>query len=134
MPFVLDSSIAAVWCLRDERSSLAERALDAAGAAPALVPALFWFEVRNLVVQNERRGRLSEADGAAFLALLDQLGLEVDTLPSSAGVLSLAREHRLTAYDATYLELARRRGLSLATLDRPLAEAARAVGVPPFAG
>lgn len=134
MPFALDASIAAVWCLRDEQDSLAEQALDAAGAAQAHVPTLFWFEVRNLVALNERRGRLSEADGAAFLGLLDRLALDVDTDPSSAEVLSLARAHRLTAYDAAYLELARRRGLPLATLDNRLGHAATAAGVDLFAG
>jgi predicted nucleic acid-binding protein len=129
MAFVLDASIAAAWCLRDERDSRAERVLDAAGLETATVPTLFWFEVRNMLVTNERRGRLLEEDGRIFLDLLADLFLDIDTDPSSDQLLAFARAHRLTAYDAAYLELAWRRGLPLATLDERLAAAAQAAGV-----
>jgi predicted nucleic acid-binding protein len=70
--------------------------------------------------------RLTESDTAAFLRSLARLGVTVDRSPVEADVLTLARRHRLTVYDAAYLELARRDGMPLATLDTALATAARA--------
>jgi predicted nucleic acid-binding protein len=81
--------------------------------------------VRNTLIINERRGRLAEADTAAFLRGLSRLGVTVDRLPEEAGVMTLARKHRLTVYDASYLELAQRETLPLATLDADLIRAAR---------
>jgi predicted nucleic acid-binding protein len=94
------------------------------------VPGVWWFEVRNSLVVNERRGRLSETETAAFLRNLAQLSIHIDRDPAEASVLSLARQHRLTVYDAAYLELAQREGLALATLDTALRQAASAIGVP----
>ncbi len=91
----------------------------------ARVPSLWWFEVRNVLLVNERRGRLTERETAAFLHALSRLVITVDRSPGE-DVLVLARRYGLTAYDAAYLELARREDLSFATLDRQLIEAARA--------
>jgi predicted nucleic acid-binding protein len=93
---------------------------------PARVPSLWWFEVRNTLIIHERRGRLAEADTAAFLRGLSRLGVTVDRLPEEAGVMTLARKHRLIVYDASYLELAQREALPLARLDADLIRAARA--------
>jgi predicted nucleic acid-binding protein len=93
------------------------------------VPALWWLEVRNALITNEQGGRIEAAQTAEILAHLATLPIRIDREPSSETVLALARAHRLTVYDATYLELARRLGLPLATLDRPLALAARAAAV-----
>ena len=93
------------------------------------MPLLWWFEVRNVLVINERRGRIDPPGSAAFLADLETLPISFDRQSDSATVLALAREHRLTVYDAAYLELARRLEAPLATLDRRLAAAARAAGV-----
>jgi predicted nucleic acid-binding protein len=93
------------------------------------VPALWWFEVRNALAVNERRGRLGEADTAAFLRALARLSIGFDRSPDEAALLALARRHRLTVYDAAYLELAQREGLPLATLDAALRDAAAASGV-----
>jgi predicted nucleic acid-binding protein len=73
-----------------------------------------------------------ESNGWAFLQLLDALAVEVDDETESrawSDVVHLARAHTLSAYDAAYLELAMRRGLPLAILDRGLRTAAAAVGV-----
>ncbi|MBJ7414832.1 MAG: type II toxin-antitoxin system VapC family toxin [Niveispirillum sp.] len=83
----------------------------------------------NIVAMNERRGRLSIDSSAEFLALLRDLDIEVDQSPDQAAILSLVRQHRLTAYDAAYLELAVRERLPLATFDRELAKAAQQAGV-----
>jgi predicted nucleic acid-binding protein len=124
MPFVLGASIAACWAFEDEDHPVAALALERMRSDQALVPSLWWFEVRNTLIVNERRGRLAEADTAAFLRALSRLGVVVDRSPEDAAVLTLSRKHRLTVYDASYLELAVRETLPLATLDADLARAA----------
>jgi predicted nucleic acid-binding protein len=126
MPFVLDASIALAWAFDDEDHPVAATALALARADEALVPSLWWFEVRNALVVNERRGRLTEADTAAFLWAMSRLPVTIDRTPGETQVLALARRHRLTVYDAAYLELACRADAVLATLDGDLASAARA--------
>jgi predicted nucleic acid-binding protein len=130
MPFVLDSSVTATWCFPDEEHETAEAAFDRLDGDEAVVPTLWRFEIRNILVVNERRGRIDAAETASFLADLERLSIRVDRDPNSETVLSLARKHELTGYDAAYLELARRLDLPLATLDQALIEAARADGVP----
>ena len=89
------------------------------------MPALLWFEVRNLLLANERRRRITPAQTAAALNLLQGLPLQVDGQADSGAALQLARDHRLTVYDAVYLELAVRRRLPLLTFDSQLAAAAK---------
>jgi predicted nucleic acid-binding protein len=125
MPFVLDASVTACWAFEDEDHPIAALALERVRTDEARAPGLWWFEVRNTLIVNERRGRLTENDTAAFLRGLARLGVTVDRSPEEAEVLALARRHRLSVYDAAYLELARRDGVALATLDGELATAAR---------
>ena len=94
------------------------------------MPSLWWFEIRNILVVNERRKRITESGTRSFLRGLNRIPIRVDRVPVEAEVLRLARAHRLSVYDAAYLELACREGLPLATLDRDLAGAARAENVP----
>jgi len=130
MPFVLDASIALAWAFADESDPRATAALARIRTDEALVPSIWWFEIRNTLVVNERRGRLTEADTAAFLRTLARLAVTIDRQPGEAEVLTLARRHRLSVYDAAYLELAQRDSVPLATLDRELIGAARAERVP----
>jgi predicted nucleic acid-binding protein len=130
MPFVLDASVAACWAFEDVDHPVAALALERVRADEACVPSLWWFEVRNTLIVNERRGRLTESDTTAFLRALARLNIAVDRSPDEADVLMLARRRRLTVYDAAYLELARREGVPLATLDTALAAAARAERAP----
>ena len=130
MPFVLDASIALAWAFADEDDPRATAALARIRTDEALVPSIWWFEIRNTLVVNERRGRLAEADTAAFLRTLARFAVTIDRQPGEAEVFALARQHRLTVYDAAYLELARRDSVPLATLDRELIAAARAERVP----
>jgi predicted nucleic acid-binding protein len=123
--FVLDASVAASWCFPDESQSSAEAAFALIEQETALAPALLWFELRNVLLMGERRGRLSEAQTARFLKYLSELPIEADRDPDEGVVLGLARTHKLSVYDAVYLELAQRRALKLATLDRALMNAAR---------
>lgn len=129
MPFVLDASVTACWAFKDEDHPVADAALERLRTDEALAPALWWFEVRNILVANERHKRLAEADSAAFLRDLARLRVLLDRTPQESEVLRLARTHRLSVYDAAYLELAQRSGIALATLDAELIRAARVEGV-----
>ena len=129
MAFVLDASITACWAFQEEDHPDAGLAFQKIRAEEAVVPSLWWFEVRNILVVNERRGRISESDTSAFLLNLARLRVRLDRLPEGDAVLRLARTHRLSAYDAAYLELAQREGLTLATLDAALRKAAADEGV-----
>lgn len=129
MAFVLDASVAGVWMFQDEQHAHADIALDLLRQESAIAPALWWFEVRNMLVLGERRRRISASGQAEFLGFLARLPIGIAPLPHENDVLELARRHRLTFYDATYCELALREGLRLATLDGELAQAARQEGV-----
>ncbi len=130
MPIVIDASIAAAWCFPDEEPSLGADALalDVADEA-VIVPGVFWYEVRNALVRAERRGRIDAAGSDSFLGQLGELQTEVDSDHDEMRTLGLARRHRLTFYDAAYLETAVRRDARLATLDAALATAAALEGV-----
>jgi predicted nucleic acid-binding protein len=130
MSLVLDSSVVGCWCFPDEENTIADVAFDRLPVDEAIVPVLWWFEVRNVLVINERRGRINSAGSAAFLPDLEKLTIIFDRDSDSETVLALARTHRLTVYDAAYLELALRADAPLATLDRELAHATRAARVP----
>jgi len=123
--FVLDASIVASWCFPDERHPHADAAFRRIADESATAPALLWFELRNVLLMGERRGRLSEAQTARFLNHVGELPIELDRDPNEALVLGLARAHGLSVYDAVYLELAQRKTLPLATLDKALIDAAR---------
>lgn len=129
MAIVVDASIAAAWCFPDERADAAERVLDDLPRLGGVVPAVFRYEICNVLIVNERRGRIDQTDSARFLMRLRDLRLLRDDAHDEETVMSLARGHVLSVYDAAYLETALRRGDSLATLDRDLASAATAEGV-----
>jgi len=129
MAFVLDASITACWAFQDEDHPDARLAFHQMRSEEAVVPCLWWFEVRNILVVNERRRRIAESETAAFLLNLSRLRIRIDRAPDEGAVLRLARTHRLSVYDAAYLELAQREGLPLATLDADLKKAAAAEGV-----
>jgi predicted nucleic acid-binding protein len=131
---VLDVSLSCAWCFADEASDGAWAILERLQTSRAQVPALWLWETANVLLQAERRGRISPAASRTFLGLLEGLPISVDQQPTTASAwhdtLALARSHRLTSYDAAYLELALRRGLPLASRDKALQAAARAEGVP----
>jgi len=133
---VLDASFTFQWLFEDEASAEGDAALASIRLGGAAVPALWPVEITNVLGLAERRGRLTPDGVAGAFALLRPLPLDVAAPPSLAeavGVLDLMRQHRLTAYDATYLDLAIRLKLPLATKDRELLAAAPLVGVPLFA-
>ena len=124
MAFVLDASVTACWAFPDEHDLRADDALARIRTEEAIVPSLWWFEVRNILVVNERRKRITESGTNSFLREIDKLRFRVDREPDEAVILRLARTHRLTVYDAAYLELALRAAIPMATLDKDLAAAA----------
>lgn len=130
MPFVLDASIVGCWALEDENHPVAEAAFAQIKTDEAIVPNLWWFEVRNILLTNERRRRIAESETAIFLRDLSRFQMRIDRSPEEAQLLRLARSHRLSVYDASYLELAQRERIPLATLDADLAAAAHAESVP----
>ena len=125
MSFVLDASVAVSWAFPDEQAASAEKARKRLRDEPAVTPEIWWYEVRNSMLVGERRGRITRASIDAFLKSLSAFAIEIDHAQNGAVLLDLARRHRLTVYDAAYLELARRRSLDLATLNGALIEAAR---------
>lgn len=130
--FVLDCSVGVSWFFEDEQTAETQALLERVGVEGAVVPALWMIEVANAIAMGERRRRLRPGTGEAILAQLRALDIEIDSavgFESIGGVLALCREHGLTAYDAVYLELARRRALPLATLDKALKRAAKAMRV-----
>lgn len=137
MAFVLDASLALAWHFADEVSDGVETLADQANVEGVVVPHHWFLEVSSALVRGERRRRTSAALTSDFLARLTDLPMEVDVVEPgqiSSVLIPLARAHRLSVYDAAYLELAGRRSCSLGTLDLSLAAAARSVGVKVMAG
>jgi predicted nucleic acid-binding protein len=133
--FVLDGSVTLVWGFTDENDDYATAILDKLPDLQAYVPSLWPLEVANALLVGERRGRTTPADAAHFLAILGTFPITVDDETVARAwveTMHLARAHKLSAYDASYLELAMRLGLPLATLDDKLKVAAISVGVSLF--
>lgn len=133
MEAVIDSSVALAWALPDETSGRADRLLARAGRVSVFwVPALWWYEIANALIVARRRQRLAEADRARITELYGMLPIRTDAALDTNTLWRihvLAEKHSLSAYDAAYLELAQRRDLRLATLDRRLAGAAQRAGI-----
>lgn len=130
--FVLDCSIAVAWLFEDEANPETDALLDRTMESGALVPALWRLEVGNVLSRAERRRRIDPSKLASYVDVLVQLPIATDTETEERALretLALARQERLTTYDAAYLEVAMRRGIPLATLDKALIRAARRVGV-----
>ncbi len=134
MTYVVDPSLALAWLLPDEHNQEAEVIRqEIENGADAWIPVHWWLEVGNALLMAERRGRITAEQATQALTLLDSLSLEEDEETAEqipARTFSLARKHRLTLYDAAYLELAQRRGASLASFDSQLLDAAAKEGVP----
>ena len=131
--FVLDNSIVMSWCFQDEASKYADAVLDALEASEAIVPSIWPLEVANVLLVAEQKRRLSRADTARFVSLVRSLPIMVeDETPDRilGEILALAREYGLSSYDASYLDLAIRKSLPIATLDQDLRKAARRCRVP----
>ena len=129
---VLDASSVLAWCFEDEGGPEADALIERVAADGATVPGLWSLEIANGLTMGERRGRVTPAESAAFIAMIEELPIVADRATAARALhetLGLARTHGLTTYDAAYLELAMRLGLPLATGDRNLEAAAKRVGV-----
>lgn len=128
--FVVDCSVAARWFLPDEATSYTEAVFALLGEQGAVVPALWLSEFANVFLKLERQRKLKPAQTAGAVQRIAVLGLEVDRqTPDPQRLFELARLYGLSAYDATYLELALRRGLPLACWDGGLRAAAERAGL-----
>jgi len=130
---VLDASVTLSWCFPDEQTPVALNVLDRLNAGEqALVPVFWSVEVLNSLLIGEKRGRISPEQTQAFLSALQSLSPAFDSASPEqvfGTIQALCRAHRLTPYDALYVELAMRTQSSLATLDQPQKDAARALGI-----
>ena len=131
-PIVIDNSVVMSWCFEDKASDYADSVLNELKITSAMVPSIWPYEVVNVLLVAERQKRLKQAESVQFVTLLSQLSILVDEdspEKSMKDVLALGRETGLSSYDAAYLELAMRNGFALATLDKKLTAAAKAVDV-----
>ena len=133
--FVIDNSVVMSWCFKDETNHYADAVLDRLLESTAFVPSIWPLEVVNVLLVAERKKWLSEADSVRFIALLSQLPIVVEydrTERVMKDLLALARTNSLSSYDACYLDLSMRKGISIATLDTQLKKAAQKTSVPIF--
>lgn len=136
MPLVVDASVALAWALPDESSDYADAVLIAVEREGLRVPELWAREIANGLTVAYLRKRITSSDEATFLKALANLRIEVEE--ASAAVTAIrdgtaaAARYGLTAYDAAYVDLASREGLTLATLDTAMRKAAEEAGVAIF--
>jgi predicted nucleic acid-binding protein len=138
--FVLDASVALSWLLRDasgkdEPYAFAVLKALRAREQQSCVPVTWGLELANVIARSEARTLVTQAQSDAFLEMLQDLDVEVDSdsaVRSLSDTLQVARRYGLSSYDASYLELAMRSALPLATLDADLRRAADKAGVKRF--
>ena len=132
MSFVLDSSVTLTWCFDDERTDATDALLEQVVESGAEAPSLWPLEILNALALAERRGRIDAGQRQRLAGFLHDLPVTLDVETASqawAATPQLAARFRLTIYDAAYLELAQRRSLPLATLDKELRAASGALGI-----
>ena len=140
MNFVLDNSVVMRWYFGDGSASdleYASRVLDSMASAEVLVPGVWGLEVANVLARAEAKGLTTEARTETFVGMLNRMDISTDSATSVqalSGILQLVRRYNLSSYDASYLELAMREDLPLATLDDDLRRAAQRAGVKQFLG
>ncbi|MDQ1323308.1 MAG: hypothetical protein QG587_643 [Chloroflexota bacterium] len=132
MTFVVDASVALAWCLDDERSTAANAILERLASDPAIVPAIWPFEVANGLRAAERRGRITMVDALRSALVLRTLPIEIEPADVATildGCAAIARRLDLSVYDAAYVSLAIARRLPLATADERVRRACTVAGV-----
>jgi predicted nucleic acid-binding protein len=133
--FVVDNSVVMAWCFDDEESGYADNVLESLASVGAIVPAIWSLQIGNVLVVAERRKRLSKSAAIRFLALINDLPITViQESPErmTREILALARDRQISTYDASYLDLAMRKDLPIATRDSGLKKAALACGIQIF--
>jgi len=132
MPFVLDCSVALSWYFKDEATEQTNELRERIVEEHIFVPALWPLEITNALLAACRRKRIVKNDLNKILTDLRELPSEVDRETDAMvwdNSLHLAQQHNLSIYDATYLELALRKKISIATLDKELVRASNSAGV-----
>lgn len=130
---MLDVSITMAWCFADEATAQTWTILDRLQSEGAVVPSLWPLEVANVLLMAERRQRITATQASAFIEQLSQLPIHIEDQKAHRAlheIYALAKTFNLTAYDASYLELAICNHLALATTDRALVAAAKAASIP----
>jgi predicted nucleic acid-binding protein len=133
--FVLDCSVTMAWYFKDEANAYAKAVRKSLSGLNAVVPSLWPLEVANILVLGERRQRSTEAEASKWLRYLQLLPIRVNDETGArawSDILHIARSYDLSAYDASYVELAIRLGLPLASLDDKLRATAASAGVAEF--
>ena len=132
-PFVADASVALSWCIPSQSSDTTDHLLDdILAGCEFTVPTLWAFETANALLVLRRRKKLTADEYSEARVLLDRLRPSVDSEGAGLAttrVADLAIRHELTVYDASYLELAQRKHIALATRDQSLSRAARRLGI-----
>ena len=125
MAIVIDASVMGAFLLRDEEhSGSARRIVERLDRDDLIVPRVFWYEIRNVLLKAKRNNRIGQKDfEACLIQLADEISPVEDVRNDESRTLDLAQRHNLSVYDASYLETAIRRKASLATFDRDLSDA-----------
>lgn len=131
MAFVLDASVTLPWFLEDERTAFTDSLLDAIDRVDYWAPSIWCLELPNALLAAERKRRIGRDRRLEAIDQASRLRIRIDSvMPDMRAISALAERRGLSTYDAAYLELAVREGFGLITLDRALAQAADAEGVP----
>ena len=138
MSFVLDNSVSMRWYFGDgsvRDLAYANRVLDVMENSKVIVPATWGLEVGNVIARSESKSLVTIEASNKFIEMIKGADITVDAHTFEYALtrnLELARTYKLTAYDASYLELALRLRIPLATLDENLRKAAKKSGVKIF--
>lgn len=130
--FILDCSTTMAWCFADETNEQADTILNLLKDTKAFVPNIWSLEVINVLRVGERKKRISIDQSNNFISLINTLPIEIDMgvneLPNRK-ILEISRKYLLSAYDASYLELAIRKGIPFSSFDKILCAAAKKAGI-----
>lgn len=135
--FVIDNSVVMAWCFEDETDPYTEAVLDALKDSTAYVPGLWPLEVANVLLVAAKKSRISHANAIQFMHMLAQLPIVLDPEPRErvfGEIFALGEKTGLTSYDASYLDLAMRRGIPIATKDKALRKTAADFTIAIFGG
>jgi len=136
MDYVLDCSMTMAWLFEDESTKKSEQLLTRLSESEtALVPASWTWEVSNVLLVAQRRKRITRAQATGFLEMLKVLPIGIDTKAiqqAREATFELALEKQLSSYDAAYLEIALRKQLPIASLDKQIIRVAKELGLVVF--
>ena len=130
--FVLDCSVALAWCMPDENDTYADDVLDLLINQQAIVPSLWHLEVMNVLLMAQRNKRLGADEIPVIFQTLAQLNISTDKKQinvNNTDFIAFAQYHQITSYDASYLYLAKREQIPIATLDKKMKNVASSLGV-----